>query len=371
MNIKNKKIIVALSGGVDSSVCACLLKQQYSNIQAVYMRNWDSAINQDFLGNKNFSYGCNDKQDYKHVKEICDILNIPLKIYNFVEEYWEYVFEPSLNIFKTGNTPNPDVVCNQKIKFGILLKKIIADFGNDVQIATGHYAGIEFKNKSYFLKTAANDIKDQTYFLHQLNQNQLKYIQFPLSEINDKKIVRQIAKNFNLPTWNKKDSVGICFIGKRKHYEFLSNYINFTPGKIIDITTKKILGEHQGLSFYTIGQRKGISLSGLVEPMYVCKKDITKNILFVCTNSEKLKYLYTTTTKINHMHWINLIKKINDQILMRIRHTGQLIEAKIIKIENEKIILTHKKIITTAPGQYVVIYSLDKKYCLGGGILVN
>lgn len=198
MNSDTTKIIVALSGGVDSAACACLLRQKHSNLQAVYMRNWDRLVNNDFLGAKTVTPGCADAEDLEHVRQICQQLNLPLKVYNFVAEYWDQVFVPNLNSIKTGRTPNPDVVCNQKIKFGVLLEKITADFGAGVKIATGHYARIERNGNRFFLKTAINQQKDQTYFLHRLTQVQLARIVFPLGEIASKNETRAIARQHNL-----------------------------------------------------------------------------------------------------------------------------------------------------------------------------
>ncbi|XBA51589.1 tRNA-specific 2-thiouridylase MnmA [[Mycoplasma] cavipharyngis] len=369
MNQNDPKIIIALSGGVDSAVAAVLLKEKHQNLHAVYMRNWDSALNHDLLGHKKQQKGCNDANDLLAVKKICQQLNIPLKVYNFVQEYWTDVFLPSLEQLKIGQTPNPDVACNQKIKFGVLLDQVLKTFGNNIKIATGHYAKVEKINDQYYLATAANQWKDQTYFLNQLDQKQLSYIIFPLANIADKKMVRAIAKKHHLAVWDKKDSTGICFIGKRNYKPFIHNYLDYQKGEIIDVKTKQVLGIHDGLSFYTIGQRKGLNLSGQEQPTFVCAKDLTKNQLFVCRADLIEVYLSKTKTQINQMHWINQPLKINDQVYLRFRHTGTLHLATIAKIEAKQIYLLHNKIKTTAPGQYVVLYSLDQKYCLGGGIL--
>ncbi|MDQ0513658.1 tRNA-specific 2-thiouridylase [Mycoplasmoides fastidiosum] len=363
------KIIVALSGGVDSAVTAVLLKQQHPELQAVYMRNWDVLLNNDILGHKSDQEPCTDATDLAAVQAICQQLDIKLKVYNFVDQYWETVFVPSLEQLKAGQTPNPDMICNAKIKFGILLDQLISDFGPNIKIATGHYAGVVEIDQQFYLTTAANPKKDQTYFLSQLNQKQLSHVLFPLSHIKDKNEVRAIAKAHQLPVWNKKDSTGICFIGKRNYRQFMSNYLSFQDGLILDIQTKQVVGQHHGVSFYTLGQRKGLELSGYEQPMFVCAKNIEKNFLFVCPQNLVHKYLYKSQSRILNMHWINEPLTINTPVLVRFRHTGTLVSATISHIDQTTITLTHQLINTTAPGQYLVLYSTDQKYCLGGGIL--
>lgn len=363
--------VVALSGGVDSAVVGALLKQAGVQVQAVYMRNWDTALNGDVLGQKPLATGCHDQNDLLAVQEICQQLKIPLKIYNFVPQYWEEVFDPWLKQLTTGVTPNPDVWCNQKIKFGQLLAKINLDFGQDITIATGHYANIKKIGEQYYLMTAQNQAKDQTYFLNQLTQQQLARIIFPLGEMKNKDQVRQLAKQIGLKVWNKPDSMGICFIGKRHYQQFLSNYLPPKPGPIINVVDKTPVGQHNGLYFYTWNQRKGLNLSGQKEPMVVCGKNLAQNTLLVCPKSLLFNYLATNKTIVTNPHWINQLSwTIGQQLYLRFRHTGQLLLATIAKIHQNLVVFHHQKQITTAPGQYVVFYDLNKRVCLGGGVLV-
>lgn len=364
----NQKVIIALSGGVDSAVAAYLLQQTGYQLQAVYMRNWDSGLNDDLMGHKKPKKGCTDQDDLLMVKKICQQLRIPLKIYNFVAEYWDLVFEPSLKLLTDAQTPNPDVLCNQRIKFGHLIKMIKVDFGPDVLIATGHYAGVSKVDEQYYLMTAKDHRKDQTYFLNQLNQTQLSQIIFPLADISDKKIVRKIAAKANLPVWDKPDSTGICFIGERNYQKFLTNYLPIKPGPIVNVVNQKVIGEHQGLAFYTIFQRKGLKLSGQDQPMFVCDKDQSTNTIYVCPKELVFRYIYQNQTKVIDPHWINQPLKVGCQLYLRYRHTGALVLATIEQISDDQVIFSHELTQTTAPGQYVVFYNLAQTVCYGGGI---
>lgn len=371
MNGVQKQVFVALSGGVDSAACACILKQQYPNLKAVYMRNWDPDLNNDIKGHKRMKQGCSDQDDLVAVKSICTQLNLELIVLNFVQDYWNQVFVPTLDILQSGATPNPDVLCNKYIKFGVLFDKLQEKFGHDFMIATGHYAKVGFFDQQYHLMTPKNKIKDQTYFLNQLNQEQLAKILFPLSDFTDKNQVRELVKQANLAVWNKKDSTGICFIGERNYKKFMNNYIQYQKGPIVNIDNHQIIGTHDGLCFYTIYQRKNLNLSGHDEAMYVCDKDVQTNTLYVCKRSQIQKYIYADQSIIEKMHWISKKASVNDQVYVRFRHTGILYLATVIGIKNNIVILKHDKIITTAPGQYVTLYSLDKTLCFGGGILVR
>ena len=242
------KVIVGISGGVDSSVAAYLLKKQGYEVEGLFMRNWDSLMNNDILGNPTLQNQniCPQEQDYNDAVAVCKKLDIPLHRIDFVKEYWDYVFTYFLDELKKGRTPNPDIMCNKYIKFDYFVKeakRLGADY-----IATGHYAKME----DGYLKRAKDSNKDQTYFLSQLNKDQLSNVLFPLGDI-EKKEVRLLAKELDLITANKKDSTGICFIGERNFKNFLKNYLPAMPGDVVDIATDKKVGEHIGLMYYTIG----------------------------------------------------------------------------------------------------------------------
>ena len=244
-----KKVVIGMSGGVDSSVAAILLKKAGYDVVGLFMRNWDSSINNDFLGNPNLNNNiCPQEQDYNDAIEVCKKLGIELHRVDFVKEYWDNVFNYFLEELKVGRTPNPDIMCNKYIKFDAFMKKA-KELGADY-IATGHYAKME--NGKLYKSFDKN--KDQTYFLSQLSEEQLKNVLFPLGDI-DKTEVRKIASKYGLITANKKDSTGICFIGERNFKEFLKNYLPNIPGAIINIENGEKLGTHIGLMYYTICQR--------------------------------------------------------------------------------------------------------------------
>ena len=292
-----KTVVIGMSGGVDSSVAAILLKEKGYNVIGLFMRNWDSTINNDYLGNPNLNNDiCPQEQDYNDAKKVCDKLNIPLHRVDFVKEYWDNVFKYFLDELEKGRTPNPDVMCNRYIKFDLFIKeaeKLGADY-----IATGHYARI-VNGK---LLRAKDLNKDQSYFLAYVEKEKFKNVIFPLGEIEKPK-VREIAKKYDLITADKKDSTGICFIGERNFRKFLSNYLPNQPGKIMDIETKKELGTHMGLMYYTIGQRRGLNLGGFEEKSYVVEKDLKNNILYVASGEES-KYLYSNSALIENFNFL-------------------------------------------------------------------
>jgi len=257
-----------MSGGVDSSVAAYILKEQGYNVIGLFMKNWQE-------GEK-----CSAEQDYSDVSKVCSVLDIPYYTVNYSKQYFEKVFEFFLSEYKCGRTPNPDVLCNREIKFGNFLEHAL-QIGADY-VATGHYAKVEQKSGLFYLKKAADKNKDQSYFLNQLDQNQLSKVIFPLCDILKPK-VREIAKKLNLSTAEKKDSTGICFIGERNFKEFLQHYIPMQKGKILTLENKCV-GEHDGVIFYTIGQRKGLNIGGISGTSgrwFVVDKDVKNNILYV------------------------------------------------------------------------------------------
>ena len=290
------KVIIGMSGGVDSSVAAILLQKQGYEVEGLFMRNWDSSINNDILGNPNLNNNiCPQEQDYNDAIEVCKKLNIPLHRIDFVKEYWDNVFEYFLSELKKGRTPNPDIMCNKYIKFDCFAKeakRLGADY-----IATGHYAKIENGQ----LMKAKDSNKDQTYFLSQLNRKQLENVLFPLGDI-EKSEVRKIASEYGLITAEKKDSTGICFIGERHFKEFLTNYMPKEDGDIVDISTGKVLGKHNGLMYYTIGQRKGLDIGGNKERLFVVGKDLTKNVLYVSLGDDN-SYLLSDSCIIDSVNF--------------------------------------------------------------------
>ena len=248
------KVVVGMSGGVDSSVAAIELLNAGYEVIGLFMRNWDSTINNDILGNPNdLNDICPQEKDYNDALKVCKKLNIPLYRIDFVKEYWDYVFTYFLDELKKGRTPNPDIMCNKYIKFDMFAKKaweLGADF-----IATGHYARI----KNGKLLRGIDNNKDQSYFLSQVSKKQLEKVLFPVGDMT-KDDVRKIAHEYDLITASKKDSTGICFIGERNFKEFLKNYLPNNPGDIVNIDTNEVLGRHSGLMYYTIGQRRGLNV---------------------------------------------------------------------------------------------------------------
>ena len=272
-----KKVIVGISGGVDSIVSAYLLKKEGYEVEGLFMRNWDSSLNNDINGNPTLNNNiCTQEQDYNDALDVCNKLNIKLHRIDFVKEYWDYVFKYFLDELKKGRTPNPDIMCNKYIKFD-MFKKEAEKLGADY-IATGHYARM-IDGKLY---KGIDSNKDQTYFLSQVSKKQLENVIFPVGDLK-KEEVRKIANELNLSVANKKDSTGICFIGERNFKEFLTNYLPNTPGDVIDIDTNNKVGEHIGLMYYTIGQRRGLDIGGNKDRLYVVGKDLDKkgNFVFV------------------------------------------------------------------------------------------
>ena len=362
-----KRVVLGLSGGVDSAVAAYLLKQQGYEVIGVFMRNWDSQLNNDVLGNPtNNNAVCPQEEDYNDAKAVAKHLGIEIKRVDFIKEYWDQVFTYFIDEYKKGRTPNPDILCNKHIKF-----KAFLDFANELNadyIATGHYASVEHHEgqDSVMIKGVDNN-KDQTYFLCQLNQKQLQSTLFPLGDIQ-KSEVRKIAKEIDLPVANKKDSTGICFIGERDFKAFLQNYIPAKPGKMIDIETKEIIGDHVGIMYYTIGQRKGLGIGGPGDAWFVVGKDYDQNILYI-SQGDQNDWLLSTGAIIHDVNWIPSIKPtgiIECNAKFRYRQpdnpvTIQFIDEKTIKVE------FLKPIKAVTPGQAAVFY--DGTTCLGGGVI--
>lgn len=357
----NNKVIIGLSGGVDSTIAMKLLKDSNYNVEALFMKNWDEDDN---------SSGCNALEDLKYAREACDKLQIKLHTANFSDQYWNNIFLDFIEEYKKGYTPNPDILCNKHIKFKVFLE--YAQSLGASKIATGHYARIVNKNNLCFLSSPKDENKDQTYFLHTLDHNQLSKVIFPLSDFK-KDEVKSIAKANNFSSYKKKESMGICFIGNKKFKDFIGRYIDNMPGNIMD-PKNNIIGSHKGMFYTTIGQREGLGIGGLKNvknlPWYVYKKDLKNNNLYVCQGNEN-DLLFSKKIFFNNLQ---LITKNNDDILKRelniqIRHLGKKYSCKIERLNNNYIAVSKEKIRAPAPGQSLVIF--DKDICLGGGIIIN
>ncbi len=349
------KVVVGMSGGVDSAVSAYLLKKQGYNVVGLFMKNWDSNINNDKEG---ITDGvCPQELDYRDAKNVCDELSIPLYRVDFIKEYWDDVFKYFLNELEKGRTPNPDIMCNKYIKFD-LFKKEAKKLGAD-KIATGHYARLK-DNK---LLRGVDKNKDQTYFLSQVKKEQFKDVIFPIGHLN-KSEVRQIAKDNNIPVFDKKDSTGICFIGERNYQKFISNYLKGKKGDIVDVESKKKVGEHNGLMNYTIGQRRNVGLSGDKERHYVCGKDSKSNILYIAYGEDS-KYLLSDEAIIEDMNFISDLRPTKASA--KFRYRSEDIPVNITYLDENHIKLKYENGKAITPGQACVIYLGEE--CLAGGII--
>ena len=353
-----KKVVIGMSGGVDSSVAAIILKQQGYDVIGLFMRNWDSTINNDYLGNPNLNNNiCPQEDDYNDALEVCKKIGIPLHRIDFIKEYWDYVFTYFLDELKCGRTPNPDIMCNKYIKFDCFIKeakRLGADY-----IATGHYARLE---NGKLLRGIDNN-KDQTYFLSQLSKEQLKNVLFPVGDLV-KSEVRRIAEEYDLITAHKKDSTGICFIGERNFKEFLKNYLPAKPGKVVDIETQNIVGEHQGLMYYTIGQRKGLNIGGNTDKMFVVGKNLKDNILYVSFGDDN-DYLKSDSCLVTNINFISSDRP--NKCTAKFRYRQADIDVNLEYLEDGNIIVHYDNVKSVTPGQACVFYNGDE--CLGGGII--
>ena len=353
-----KTVVIGMSGGVDSSVAAIKLLEQGYNVIGLFMRNWDSTINNDYLGNPNLDNDiCPQEEDYNDALKVCEKLGIPLHRVDYVKEYWDNVFTYFLDELKKGRTPNPDVMCNKYIKFDLFYQKA-KELGADY-IATGHYAKI----RDGKLCKATDLNKDQSYFLAYVNKDIFKEVLFPLQDIT-KPEVRKIALEHGLVTAKKKDSTGICFIGERNFTKFLKNYLPNQSGKIIDIETNEVLGEHNGLMYYTIGQRKGLNLGGAEDKIFVVKKDLDNNILYVCSGDEN-KYLFSNRAIITDFNFLTDDRV--EECTCKFRYRQHDIPCKVKYLDNNTLELTYDNAKAVTPGQFCVLYKDD--LCLGGGII--
>lgn len=353
--MNSKTVVVGMSGGVDSSVSAALLKQQGYRVIGMFMKNWEE---------KDENGVCRSSYDYDDVCQVCEQIDIPCYSVNFVKEYWDQVFHHFIQDFKKGFTPNPDILCNREIKFKVFLEKAL-ELGADF-LATGHYCQNLSINGWPSLVKGADNNKDQTYFLHTINQNILKKVLFPIGHL-EKSQVRQIARENHLSTSEKKDSTGICFIGKRDFRQFLSQYVAVQPGHFETLKGKKV-GQHMGSAFYTLGQRKGLGIGGAGEAWFVVGKDMHRNVVFV-EQGDDHPALYCDRLIASELSWVSqtpppLPFKCHSKV--RYRQADQ--PCAIEWIEEDKALVSFplsQRAIT--PGQAIVFY--DGTVCLGGGTI--
>jgi tRNA-specific 2-thiouridylase len=354
-----KRVIVGVSGGVDSAVAALLLKDQGAGVQALHMTNWEDD-----------GY-CTAAADLQDARRVCEQIGIPLHHVNFAREYRAHVFEYFLNEYRAGRTPNPDVLCNREIKFGAF-RTYARRLGGE-WLATGHYARIRHIDGELQLWKAADKNKDQSYFLHAVTRDALAETVFPLGDL-DKDEVRRIARDRGLNVFDKKDSTGICFIGERPFREFLSQYLPARPGSIRSVDGAN-LGEHDGLMYYTVGQRQGLGIGGRKDagdaPWYVAAKDIDENVLIVVQGEHP--FLYSDELDATDVHWIGRVpdelrrkKHLSCQAKIRYRQPDQ--ECSVVSLREGTLTVSFDQPQRAiAPGQYVVFY--QGEHCLGGAVI--
>ena len=348
------KIAVLLSGGVDSSVALRLLQQQGHDLTAFYLKIWLQE-EYSFLGN------CPWEEDLEYAHAVCEQAGVPLQVIPLQDEYWDRVVSYTITEIKNGRTPNPDMFCNSLVKFGAFLDKIDSSFD---KVASGHYATVEEKQNRFYLKRSPDPVKDQTYFLAYLKQKQLARALFPIGTY-EKKEVRQLAKDFDLPNKTRKDSQGICFLGKIKFKDFVREHLGTLPGDIVNLETMAKVGTHPGYYYYTIGQREGIGLHG--GPWYVVRKDIVNNVIYISQKKDILSAQRSEFDVIK-LNWLNEIPTNGSSLHVKIRHGAHLfpcvIEQRSYDVFSVKLHGADKGI---AAGQFAVFY--DGEYCLGGGII--
>ena len=356
----NKRVIVGMSGGVDSSVSAYLLKQQGYQVEGLFMKNWEEDDTDEY---------CSAAEDLSDAQNVCDKLGIELHTINFSAEYWDRVFEYFLAEYKSGRTPNPDIMCNKEIKFKAFLEFACEDLGADY-IATGHYVRRRYQDGHWQMLRGLDNNKDQSYFLYTLAEEHIAQTLFPVGEL-EKPEVRRIAEEQGLVTAKKKDSTGICFIGERKFTDFLKRYLPAQPGKIVSVDGEE-MGQHQGLMYHTLGQRKGLGIGGTkdgsTEPWYVVDKDLARNELIVAQGASHPR-LFSNGLIADQQHWVNrapLEKPIRCTVKTRYRQQDIPATATPCGNNKAKVIFDDPEVAVT-PGQSVVFY--QQEVCLGGAII--
>ena len=355
----NKRVIVGMSGGVDSSVAALQLIQQGYQVEGLFMKNWEQDDHEDY---------CAAAEDLADAQKVCDQLGITLHSVNFADQYWDRVFKLFLDEYSAGRTPNPDILCNKEIKFKAFLDYAL-QLGADY-IATGHYARAEKRGDEYVMLKGLDDNKDQSYFLYTLGQYQLQHSLFPIGEI-EKPQVRKMAEEAKLPTFAKKDSTGICFIGERKFKDFLQQFLPAQPGEI-HTTEGECIGQHHGLMYYTLGQRKGLGIGGVKgsneEAWYSLQKDLQNNVLIVGQGGNH-PLLFHSHLNASQMHWVSgHPPEINQPLKAKVRYRQPDQPCKIIQINDDSCSVKFEQAQRAiTPGQSIVFYHND--ICLGGGII--
>ncbi|KGX88975.1 tRNA 2-thiouridine(34) synthase MnmA [Pontibacillus litoralis] len=352
---QDTRVVVGMSGGVDSSVTALLLKQQGYDVVGIFMKNWDDTDENGV---------CTATEDYEDVIRVCNQLDIPYYAVNFEKQYWDKVFTYFLEEYKAGRTPNPDVMCNKEIKFKAFMDHAMS-LGADY-VATGHYAQVRKQGNRYEMLRGHDHNKDQTYFLNQLTQDVLKKVMFPLGHM-DKKQVRQIAEENDLATAKKKDSTGICFIGERNFKEFLSQYLPAQPGNM-ETMDGEVKGKHDGLMYYTLGQRQGLGIGGPGDPWFVIGKNVEENILYVGQGYHN-DLLYTEGLEASGMNWtLGEVPTEPFTCTAKFRYRQEDSNVTVTPISATQIrVMFHERERAITPGQAVVLY--DGDVCLGGGTI--
>jgi len=351
---QQQTVIVGMSGGVDSSVSALLIKLQGFKVLGLFMKNWEE---------KDENGQCTSEQDSKDAKDVCAKLNIPFYVINFVDEYKKNVFESFLADYKAGHTPNPDILCNKEIKFKAFYNKAM-ELGADY-LATGHYCQKELIDNVWRLKKGYDALKDQSYFLYAIDPTTLNKVLFPIGHI-EKKSVRGLAQKFNLITFNKKDSTGICFIGERNFKNFLNQYIKQQEGNFVRLDNQAILASHQGSCFYTIGQRKGLGLGGPGGPWFVASKDIDKNIVYVVEGSEH-PALFANYLIADNLNWIGPAPQFPIKCTAKIRYRQSDVSCYVEECQQGIKVSFDIPQRAIALKQSVVLY--QGNICLGGGVI--
>ncbi len=356
----SKNIIVGMSGGVDSSVTALILLEQGHQVTGLFMKNWEEDDGTEY---------CTAIEDLADAQQVCDTLGIPLKTVNFSAEYWDEVFEVFLSEFKVGRTPNPDILCNKHVKFNAFLNYAIEDLQADY-IATGHYARISEKSGEFFLLKGLDPNKEQSYFLYTMGQKQLSRTLFPIGHLH-KSEIRKLAKAAGFENARKKDSTGICFIGERKFKEFLQRFLPTQPGEMRS-PEDEYVAQHQGLMYYTLGQRQGLGIGGVKnapeEPWYVLEKDLTNNVLVVGQGHDHPLLLHNIL-EAAQLDWCSdksLVEPVQCRAKTRYRQADQDCIIKPLANNRCKVVFDEVQRAVT-PGQSVVFY--DDEVCLGGGVI--